>query len=84
MNTVTGQPGSPPAIMEDPSLPHQLVMTLTSAAGRSGCIAVSCNCLARGAGRGRPRGIIDWGVTLPAARAVGAWRRWHEERGTEV
>lgn len=82
MRTVTGQPGSPPAMLADPSLPHQLVMTLTSRAGRSGCIAVSCNCLARGAGRGRPRGIIDWGATLPAARAAAAWRRWHEERGT--
>jgi hypothetical protein len=86
--TVTGEPGGLPATFEDPSLPHQIMLLVPSSAAHTGRIAVSCNCLARpsgpGAGRGRPREIIESRTEFPAADVIAAYHAWHGERGIEV
>lgn len=68
----------PRVIMEDLSLPHQIMLCAT---GR-GQIAVTCNCLSR-----RHRSwytVIEARHLFPAAEAVAAWRDWHEQRGITV
>ena len=66
--------------IEDPSLPHQIVLTWT----RSSWIAVSCNCLSRGRKRSLPAELIGTRPSWPGGGALKAWRAWHEQRGVSV
>jgi hypothetical protein len=84
VRTVTGQPGSPPVMMEDAGAAHQVMLILTSQAYATGYIAVSCTCLARLAGRGRPRQLIEARRVFPAPEALASWRAWHAKGGTEL
>ena len=76
---VTGAPGGP--VLEDPAAEHEIQLAVTSRAGIGGFITVSCTCLPRGTGRGRPRQIIEARKVFPAAEAVATWRAWHTDRG---
>lgn len=87
--TVTGEPGSPPVIVADDSLPHQIRLIADYATGTAQ-IVVTCTCLGRqygpGAGRGHERkGIIEARpAAFPAREAVAAYRQWHIDRGELV
>jgi hypothetical protein len=80
--TVTGLPGSPHAVFEDWSLPHQLIVMFTSGGG----ISVTCTCL--GTRRNHPRkpaaAIERRTGTFPARQAIEAHRAWHLARGLPV
>lgn len=78
---ITGLPGSPPAILEDASLPHQIVLYI-HAQGRGGNkLGLSCTCL-RWHGNGRGRWFIETrSGSFPAAEAIAAYRAWHADRG---
>lgn len=70
-------PAPPPVVLEDPGLPHQIVLFLVA-----NQTAVSCNCLARPGCKGWvPVGARK---VFPAADAVACWRAWHRERGVAV
>lgn len=79
--TVTGQPGSPHAVFEDASLPHQIVLLFAGSA-----ISVTCNCLGGRAyaGRGQTRRVIETRKEFPAGQAILAHRDWHRARGLAV
>jgi hypothetical protein len=81
MRTVTGQPGSLPALIEDRSLPHQIELL----GGNGNRVSVSCTCLRRALWQpGARRGIIEERRVFPAAEAAAAWRAWHEEQRIEL
>lgn len=66
-------PACPRFVLEDPSLPHQIILRV--AAGGSHLIAVSCNCM-------RPGGAaIEMRARWEAAEAIAAWRAHMEEIG---
>jgi hypothetical protein len=74
------------AVMEDPSLPHQIISVRVP-----GGLAVTCNCLILPGPvpgrRGRPRQLIASRSDREAASArevLAAWRNWHEKRGVIV
>jgi hypothetical protein len=83
-----GRLAVPESPAENPRLPHQIVLSVSSAFGTPGWITVSCNCLnpakSPRSGRCRPRGIIDARKTFPTPDAMTAWRDWHISQGIEV
>ena len=72
MTTITGLPGSPPAVFEDASLPHQIRISVAN-----GFIALSCTC--------QPYGRhIESRKEVPAREALAAYRQWHADHGEPV
>jgi hypothetical protein len=60
---------APRVVLEDPSLPHQIVIV-----GTGSYIAVSCTCLRRAyTCSGAPRLYLDQRNVLPAADAYACW-----------
>ena len=79
--TVTGREDGLPAVFEDPSLPHQIVLGIGTGRHNSNTITVSCICT----GPPRHRLVIEARTgTFPAAEALAAYRQWHAARGIEV
>jgi hypothetical protein len=62
--------------MRDPSLPHQIVLNFTTAGGRTGHIAVSCNCR-RTATRGTPN-YVPLDARLRWDDPAGPMQVWRE------
>ena len=89
MITVSGLPGSPPVVLADDSLPHQIRMVADYSTGTARLV-VTCTCLGRrygpGAGRGHERqGVIEARPgAFPAGEAIAAYRQWHTDRGELV
>lgn len=67
----------PRVTLEDPALPHQIVLFLVASN-----TAVSCNCLHHPGLRGWTP--IEARHVFPAADAKAAWRAWHEQQGVTV
>lgn len=74
--TVAGQPGSPPVIFEDRTLPHQPVLTAAD-----GTLVLTCTCQTR---PGADTMAITFGSELPWAVARAAYRQWHINHGELV
>lgn len=66
-----------PAVIADPSLPHQIVLNVTTTGGH---IAMSCNCQATSYGYKPIEVRRVWHV----GEAVNAYKQWHKERGIEL
>lgn len=75
--TVTGLPGSPHAVFEDDSLPHQIRLFVS---GHE--ISVTCTCL--GARNQAHQIIASRTGAFPAAAAMAAYRQWHTDHGELV
>ena len=69
-------PWPPRVVLEDPDLPHQIVLHFTG--GNSHLIAVSCNCLRKRGAGGEPLGVRSrW----EASEAIAVWRAHMAEIG---